>query len=229
MVYLRDPARDQTPSAETPREWLVANGLGGYASATIAGVITRRYHGFLIAALPSPLGRMVLLNDLEVDIERLDGSVVNMRENGRFVEFTLNVGLPRCRYELDGVVIEKSIVVPSRQNIVHVTFRLIGDGRRVRLRLRPFINFRPLEASVSEAVSPAYSLTVQGHRYESAPARIFQFCGLPFRAAKIRPLPLMGARAGSSATRSRRSAVTNRTAGCGPPATLLERLARITR
>src|SRR5271169_1508730 len=152
---------------EAPREWLVANGLGGYASATITGAITRRYHGFLIAAQPAPLGRMVVLNDLEVDVELETGSVVvNMREQGRFLDFTLNMGLPSWRYELDGVVIEKSIVVPSRQNIVHSTFRLLRDGRRVRLRLRPLINFRPLEAPVSEALSSSYMLTVRGDRYE---------------------------------------------------------------
>ena len=71
--------RDERPSPEAPREWLVTNGLGGYASATIAGAIARRYHGFLIAALPAPLGRMIVLNDLEVAIERIDGSVANMR------------------------------------------------------------------------------------------------------------------------------------------------------
>src|ERR1700752_1175962 len=43
------------------REWLLTNGLGGYASGTVAGVATRRYHGILIAALPAPLGRMVML------------------------------------------------------------------------------------------------------------------------------------------------------------------------
>jgi glycogen debranching enzyme len=58
---------------KAPREWLVANGLGGYASATITGAITRRYHGFLIATQPAPLGRMVVLEDLDVDIEREDG------------------------------------------------------------------------------------------------------------------------------------------------------------
>jgi hypothetical protein len=46
------------------REWLVTNGLGGYASGTIAGVATRRYHGVLIAAMPAPLGRMMMLNHL---------------------------------------------------------------------------------------------------------------------------------------------------------------------
>jgi Glycogen debranching enzyme N terminal len=42
------------------QEWLVANGLGGYTAGTIAGAITRRYHGLLVAALPAPLGRLVL-------------------------------------------------------------------------------------------------------------------------------------------------------------------------
>ena len=135
MVDLLRATRDEHPVPEAPREWLVANGLGGYASATITGAITRRYHGFLIAAQPAPLGRMVVLNDLEVDIELGDGSVVNMREKGQFLDFTLNMGLPSWRYELDGLVIEQAVVVPSRQNIVHSTFRSLGDGRRVHLRV----------------------------------------------------------------------------------------------
>ncbi len=166
MVDLRRVIRAEDLPPESPREWLVENGLGGYASATITGVITRRYHGFLIAAQPAPLGRMVVLNDLEVDVELENGSVVNLREKGRFLDFTLNMGLPSWRYEIDGVVIEKSIVVPSRQNIVHCTFRLLGDGRRVHLRLRPLINFRRLEAPLSEALTSGYTLTVRDSRYE---------------------------------------------------------------
>jgi len=166
MVELRRTVRDASLLPGAPREWLVANGLGGYASATITGAITRRYHGLLIAAQPPPLGRMVVLEDLEVDIELEDGSIANMREKGQFRDFTLNMGLPSWRYELDGVVIETSIVVPSRQNIVHFTRRSLSDGRRLRLRLRPLINFRPLEAPVSEALSSDYTLTVRGNRYE---------------------------------------------------------------
>ena len=55
------------------REWLVTNGLGGYASGTISGVITRRYHGYLIAALPAPLGRMVMLSHIAVQVRYPDG------------------------------------------------------------------------------------------------------------------------------------------------------------
>jgi Glycogen debranching enzyme N terminal len=95
MVDLHRAIRDANPLPEAPREWLVANGLGGYASATITGTITRRYHGFVIAAQPAPLGRMVVLNDLELG----DSGIVNLREEGRFLDFTLHMGLPSWRYE----------------------------------------------------------------------------------------------------------------------------------
>ena len=52
-------------NARASREWLVTNGLGGYASGTLAGPPTRRYHAWLVAALPAPLGRMVLVARLD--------------------------------------------------------------------------------------------------------------------------------------------------------------------
>src|SRR4029077_12603671 len=70
-------SRDENPNADVAREWLVTNGLGGFASATISGEITRRYHGLLIAALPAPLGRIVMLSDVEAEIERADGTTAN--------------------------------------------------------------------------------------------------------------------------------------------------------
>ena len=58
------------------KEWLVTNGLGGYASGTLTGAITRRYHGLLIAALPNPLGRMMMLNGLSERLRLPDRRVV---------------------------------------------------------------------------------------------------------------------------------------------------------
>ena len=55
------------------REWLVTNGLGGYASGTVGGVPTRRYHGLLIAALPAPFGRMMMFNHLSEQVRQPDG------------------------------------------------------------------------------------------------------------------------------------------------------------
>jgi predicted glycogen debranching enzyme len=76
------------------------------------------------------------------------------------------MGLPSWRYEIDGMTLEKSVVMPARHNIVHITFRLIGGERPVRLRLRPFTNFRRLESPVNEALAASYALNVQGELYE---------------------------------------------------------------
>src|SRR3712207_9528389 len=67
-------AADPTPLVE--REWLVTNGLGGYASGTVAGVVTRRYHGLLVAALPNPLGRQVMLSSLGERVSLPDGTEI---------------------------------------------------------------------------------------------------------------------------------------------------------
>src|SRR6266508_4137139 len=67
--HLREPAELLS------REWLVTNGLGGYAAGTLASVITRRYHGLLIAALPAPLGRLVMMSQLGERV-RLPGGAV---------------------------------------------------------------------------------------------------------------------------------------------------------
>ena len=166
MVDVIRVSRDENPVADARREWLVTNGLGGFASATISGEITRRYHGFLIAALPAPLGRIVMLSDVEAEIERADGTTANIRETGQFLGFTLAMGLPSWRYEIDGMTLEKSVVMPARHNIVHITFRSIGGDRPVRLRLRPFTNFRRLESPVNEALAASYALSVQGKLYE---------------------------------------------------------------
>jgi len=168
MVDVIRVSRDDNPTPEARREWLVTNGLGGFASATISGEITRRYHGFLIAALPAPQGRVVMLNDLDVAVGCSDGSLASLRDSGRFVDFTLTMGLPSWRYEIDGMTIEKSVLMPARHNITYIGFRLIGGARAIRLFLRPAVNFRRIEAAVSEPLASGYALTANGRHYEIA-------------------------------------------------------------
>ena len=145
------------------REWLVTNGLGGYASGTIAGAPTRRYHGLLVAALPAPLGRVVMLNQVAESLHA-DGS--EAPADVRLEEFRLEAGLPVWRYRVVDAVVEKRLLMPHRQNTVHLRYRLLAGGAPLRLRLRPALHFRLHEAAVSEGVDEIYTLSVSGDRYE---------------------------------------------------------------
>src|SRR6478672_8284953 len=123
-------------------EWLVTNGLGGYASGTLCGAATRRYHGLLIAALAAPLGRMMMLNHLSERLELPDGQ--------HLVAFELDGGLPVWRWRAGAFVLEKRVWMVHGANTTYVRYRLVeGDGR-VRLTLHPAVHFRNHDAPVSE-------------------------------------------------------------------------------
>src|SRR5947209_3870799 len=167
------------------QEWLVTNGLGGYASGTVAGVASRRYHSLLIAALPSPLGRMVMLNHLSEMLRLPDGGVIYLRgeelASGSLklpgaeylTEFRLECGLPVWLYQANGHVIEKRVFLPHRQNTVYVNYRLAQGEGTVRLKLRPSVHFRHHEAPVSEKHAGPYTFTCLEDRYElSVPAAL---------------------------------------------------------
>jgi predicted glycogen debranching enzyme len=158
------------------RQWLVTNGLGGYASGTLSGALTWRYHGILVAALPAPFGRTTMLNHLTECLEFPDGRVRqfggldpaprNPETPPSLVEFRLDHHLPFWRYQVDDVVLEKRLLMPYLQNTVHVTYTLLSDHVDVRLRLRPAVHFRPFETNVGAKLSSAYELRAQANRYE---------------------------------------------------------------
>src|SRR5499427_9998237 len=77
MPWVRSETENPDPVQLLTREWLVTNGLGGYASASVAGACTRRYHGLLVAALPAKLGRMVMLSHFSEELALADESVVD--------------------------------------------------------------------------------------------------------------------------------------------------------
>src|SRR3954454_19580655 len=115
-------------SAPADSEWLLANGLGGYASGTAAGVPTRRYHGLLVAALPAPLGRVVMFNHLLERVSLSDKTSVELSgwdhaadasEAPRALAleaFGLEGGLPVWRFRVGSNVVEKRVVLLHRQN-----------------------------------------------------------------------------------------------------------------
>jgi predicted glycogen debranching enzyme len=157
-------------------EWLVTNGLGGYASGTVSGAITRRYHGLLIAALPNPLGRMMMLNGLSERLRFPDRTAVytgaeelagvTPENTLKLTEFRLEAGLPVWRYEAQGFVLEKRLLLIYRQNTVHITYQLLSGQGRLRVGLRPAIHFRSHDAPVSSGEHRKYVLTVCDDQFE---------------------------------------------------------------
>jgi len=159
--------RQDEPRALVEREWLVTNGLGGYASGTLAGVLTRRYHGLLVAALPAPLGRMLMLNHLDEQLGAVgDAASTDVLDARYLAEFRLEAGLPVWRYVVSDVVLEKRVIMLHRQNTVHVTHRLVSAPGPVSLRLTPAVHFRPHETPVSQSVDRPYAMTIVEDRYE---------------------------------------------------------------
>ena len=171
-IRVTDPAADP----HLMEEWLVTNGLGGYAAGTVTGVITRRYHGLLIAALPNPFGRMMMLNGLSERLRLPNGKVVYTgtgeitgiasERSLSLSEFRLEAGLPVWRYEVDGFVLEKRLIFPYQQNTVHLTYVLLSGTGKMRLGLRPAMHFRSHDAVVSERRSAHYKLSVIEDQFE---------------------------------------------------------------
>jgi predicted glycogen debranching enzyme len=165
------------PNILVDKEWLVTNGLGGYASGTLAGVITRGFHGYLIAALPTPLGRVMMLNDLLEKIELPDGNSIQLSGEERLnaplkahgtdylQEFRLEAGNPVWIFKFGDLQLEKRILMVHRQNTVHVSYQVKGAGS-LKLILRPSVNFRPHEAPVSTPISGNYAFTVIEDTFE---------------------------------------------------------------
>src|SRR4051812_30450306 len=175
------------------REWLVTNGLGGFASGTVSGVITRRYHGLLIAALPVPHGRMVMWSHVSEFLRFADDDVVSLgaeeRAGGQLglgaadylQQFRLENGLPVWTYHVRGLVLEKRVLMLHLQNTAQIIYRIVEGQRRLRLELRPAFSFRHYESPVNEVLPPPYRLSAIEDRYEISAAH----SGLPPLRMKV--------------------------------------------
>ena len=162
-------------------EWLVTNGIGGYTSSSTAGVATRRYHGILVAALPNPLGRMVMLNHVGEKIsapgvstmlngEERVGGQIDADVAATIATVRLEGGLPVWEYHVSGLKIEKRILMPHKQNSVYIAYRLLEGPPSATLTLQPAVHFRGYDDRVdTELYAPlakTYAFTARDDLHE---------------------------------------------------------------
>jgi predicted glycogen debranching enzyme len=152
------------------REWLETNGLGGFASSTIVGLNTRRYHGLLVAATKPPVGRLVVLSKLEETLF-IDGQPFSLSANRYpgvvhpqgfqyFSQFRLDP-FPVFTYDVGGIEIEKSVFMVYGENSTIVQYELKKNNhpeqsKSLWLELRPLIAFRDYHSATREnsAIDP---------------------------------------------------------------------------
>jgi len=149
-------------------EWLVTNGLGGYASSTVLGVNTRKYHGLLIAAFNPPTDRRVLLSKLDEEVHVGEGTYqlgANESRKGvqpegyRFLSgFSLSP-FPKFTYQVNSVRLNKSVFMPTEKNATIVIYEVTSpDAEKAFVRITPSLNSRHFH-SVTEKEKLQWNFT----------------------------------------------------------------------
>jgi predicted glycogen debranching enzyme len=140
------------------REWLCTNGLGGFASGTIAGTLTRRYHGLLVAALAPPLGRTLVVAKLEEDVA-YDGGTwalgANRWADGTLApqgfrdleRFRLDGTTPVWTYACGDALLEKRVWMELGANTTYVRYQVLRAAAPLALALRALVNYRDYHAT----------------------------------------------------------------------------------
>lgn len=160
------------------REWLTTNGLGGFASGTLSGSLSRRYHGLLVAALPAPLGRTVMLSRLQEKL--IIGNETHFLNDQELIdnpasksclylkEFRLDMGLPVWVYQIENFTLEKRILLERARNTLLINYTLLEAPSSLDIELRPAVHFRALEAPVNQdsVNTNEYTLIAKDNTYQ---------------------------------------------------------------
>ena len=145
------------PSAER-REWLVTNGLGSYASGTVAGLLTRRYHGLLVAALKPPLGRTLLVTKLDESLtydgrayalaaNRWASSTVDPTGFRLLDRFHLEGTTPVWTYACSDALLEKRVWMQQDAHTTYVRYDLHRATAPVTISIKALVNYRDYHGS----------------------------------------------------------------------------------
>ncbi|BAY92712.1 MULTISPECIES: amylo-alpha-1,6-glucosidase [unclassified Tolypothrix] len=135
------------------REWLVTNGIGGYASGTVAGLLTRRYHGLLVAALQPPLGRTLMLVKLDetvlydtcsysLNTNRWVDGIVSPHGYQHIERFSLEGTIPVWRFAIADALLEKRVWMQQGVNTTYVQYTLRRATKPLKLALKAIVNYR---------------------------------------------------------------------------------------
>lgn len=173
--------------SSSAREWLVSNGLGGFAAGTVSGARTRRYHGLLIAALKPPVERVVTLAKLDVRVsyahknyaldanEYADGTV-DPRGFELIDSFRLDGTMPVWTYAIGEALLEQRIWMAHGKNTTYVRYTLLRGSDRAALAVAPLCTYRDYHSQWRGAgdfavIAHAASCEIRAHE-QAAPYRI---------------------------------------------------------
>jgi predicted glycogen debranching enzyme len=140
-------------AAAESREWLVTNGIGGYASGTVAGSQTRRYHGLLIAALQPPVGRMHLVSAIDEIVHyaganfslathRWASGAVDPQGFLSLEDFHLEGAVPVWTYALADSLLEKRVWMHQGENTTYIQYTLVRGSTSLEMELKALVNYR---------------------------------------------------------------------------------------
>lgn len=136
------------------KEWIITNGIGGFASSTMIGANTRRYHGLLIAPLTPPARRHLILSKVDESIE-IDGTKYDLYTNVcknyisqgyKYLKSFEKEYIPIYTYEVEDVTIKKYICMEYGKNTVVVYYQIYNKDHETKLTLTPVMNFRDFHA-----------------------------------------------------------------------------------
>jgi predicted glycogen debranching enzyme len=161
------------------REWLVTDGLGGYAMGTVAGLRTRRYHGLLVVAEPGGAVRRLGLAALDplvrvgarqvrLATDEWAGGAVDPAGHVHLAEFGLDDGVPSWRWDLGDVVLQREIAMAHGRPAVGVVFRLLRAARPITLELTPLCTWRTTHGERLAGEAPAVTPAADGFVFEGA-------------------------------------------------------------
>ena len=161
------------------REWLVADGVGGYAMGTVSGLRTRRYHGLLAVAIDGPASRMLGLVALDPVLVVGDarfrlathewaGGVVDPPGYELLATFELADGLPRWRWQIGDLVLECELAMTYGRAAVGLVHRLVRADQPVRLELTPLCTWRSVHGERYADGAPGVAHTNDGFVFENA-------------------------------------------------------------